>query len=242
MLTICFPLVHEPNVSQAVQNRQRVQLLFRNVVSATAEKQSLPPANDFQGQTECFSNCLAVTLSLLVPPSSENTSAEEGSSSPEQLLSVMSSAIDIQRMASSLAPQRNPSSSSESMTGDASQNQQTPRHPVRRLSIPDASARHLSPELQDPKTIVPIPAPVPDAQNYGFLGPYGQTIHTASQDQGRNQTSLFGGIGLACGTCNDSLRVWVGSSAEGRWHDCPFCTMFTQYSPVDGDGEDIYNA
>jgi hypothetical protein len=162
-------------------------------------------------------------------------------------------------MTSSLAPQRNHWSSSETMTSDASQSQRAPKHLVRRLSISSSTARHPSPSLtpssisntndgnssspdsQDPEIVVPTPTAIPEVQNYGSLNPYGQTTHAQSQDQ--NQMSPFEGIEPACGVCSDSLRVLVGSSpAEATWHACPFCTMFPLHSPAAGGDEDLYNA
>lgn len=116
------------------------------------------------------------------------------------------------------------------MTRDASQNQQTPRHPVRQPPISDATAGHPSSESQDPEAVVPTPTLVPDAQNHAGPDPYGQTTHAEGQGQGQNQTAPFGGIGIACDIC------------FGFLDDCPRCTMNTPYNPVVGDDEDLYSA
>ncbi|KAH8669472.1 hypothetical protein BGZ60DRAFT_527955 [Tricladium varicosporioides] len=251
---------HEPNVPQAVQNRQRFQFLFRHVVNATADERGLPPANDFQGQTEWFSNCLSETLGLLLFPSSENTSAQgEGFSSREQLLSDLSSVIGMQGMMSSLAPQWNGSTSSEPMTRDAGQNQQTLRHLVRGPITSDVTAGNPSSTqtsslilnttagnplsvTQDPKAVVPIPTPVSNAQSHASLGSYSQAMHTESQGQDPNQTPPVGGIELVCETCYGLKKVWSYLySPTGSMEDC-LCAMHNPHNPIVGNDDDLYNA
>lgn len=165
----------------------------------------------------------------------------------------------MQGMMSSLAPQRRGSSTSESVTTDARQDQQTPRHIVCQPPIPDATVEHLqlsqnpssisnatagypSSELQNSEVVLPNPTEVPDAQTDAGIDSYGQTTHTESQVQGqghtKNQSSSFGDIRSICDLCFGFLS----HLAEGTWQRCPRCTMYNPYNPVVDDDGDLYNA
>ena len=191
------------------------------MANAIADERGRPPANDFQGQTEWYSNCLSVTLSLFVPPSSENTSAQvEGINSLELVRSV-STLVDLQNLMSSLASQHNRSSSSELTTGDASQNRTTSSHLGRQPPISDATAEHPSPESQDPEAVVPNST---DSQGHGFSNLFDRLTDIEHQDQ--SQFSSLENTELVCRICS------------GTRHDS-YCPM---YSPDLFDLGDIYEA
>jgi hypothetical protein len=248
-------LVYEPNISSTVQNRQRVQMLFRNVAIAIAEGSGLPPAG-FQEQVQWFQNCLSVTLGLLVPPAS-NTTSPFVSNLTEQIANVLRrdmssiavSIVGVQGIITSVtqpasatpAPRSvSPSSPSARIVGD----QQAHDLPAREISsLPqDARTEELLPPTQHLRTTEGITSDAV-AQHPVTLAPAIPTQPAEeatpgpARDDGRAETQTPLGSPPnppACQCCNDSGTIWVESSnLEEEWLPC-VCNMF-DFSPMPED-------
>jgi hypothetical protein len=219
-----------------------------------------PQVDDFQVLTEWFCTRLSDTLGLLLLPSTGNTSPqEERPNAEEQLISGLTSAIDMRGMLSSLAPQWNQSSHTRPVVRDHS-HQQTSRNQVDLPSSSDAicsptaagqaptstsnaTSAYPSPESQHAEAIAPTPTTAPYAQSYLDPDPYSQATHLESQEseqgQCQNQPPLED-LQPLCDRCFGGGSNYNLSSSTTEWcyERCPFCNMHTPAS----DYGDIYNA